>query len=529
MRIRSFFVLLGLAAFSAAQAQTTFLLNPDWPFYRIMPTPEQIQEDPSLQVYADAVPAWLEENDVRIEYSSLGIWDQQALLTAIAGGTATTYYSAGVIGGWSDTGMRTAFAQGLAADTTEAVLEHGILDKLSESVRAAYDNTALDGRYYGLPDTVLSGLGVFYRKDLIEALGLQEPTPDWTWQDFAELAKGLTGEGRRGAILQPWAFDLMLNVGGAELLGRVPAPETSWNWRFDYTSNLDYLMPMIELGRRMLYEDRSVLSNPNTAPDDAVTSAFYRGEAAMFIQHSGFYMSPAGQGMNELAANVGKDLNEVVGWVRLPKAESGTFGPQVSLSLIAVNPDLSDEELSKAVGFYDFVRLSDLPDRRAQISWQERQSLRSVYGSPVSLDNTPRVPGIPGSFADAWGEDFARSVDAAINVPTPPTTATYLPPEVSPGPSGTALSDAMNRIFFTVGDVDVAAILREAEEIMNAQAQSFVSSVPDDQFIAGIRDYYAASAAFWQEHAPRFYEEVFAPWLEKNVEPVVGGPVLGGL
>ena len=67
---------------------------------------------------------------------------------------------------------------------------------------------------------------IFYRTDRLKELGLKAPTPDWTWDDFLEIAKGFTkagenryGYGMRGAgtwaVLYPSEFAY---ANGAEVL-----------------------------------------------------------------------------------------------------------------------------------------------------------------------------------------------------------------------------------------------------------------------------------------------------------------------
>jgi multiple sugar transport system substrate-binding protein len=68
--------------------------------------------------------------------------------------------------------------------------------------------------------------GIFYRTDRLKELGLKEPTPEWTWDDFFAMAKAFTkadknqyGYGMRGAgtwaVLYPSEFAY---ANGAEVL-----------------------------------------------------------------------------------------------------------------------------------------------------------------------------------------------------------------------------------------------------------------------------------------------------------------------
>ena len=61
-------------------------------------------------------------------------------------------------------------------------------DDFSEGARAA---ATVDGQVYGIP-ALIDNLAIVYNKDLFEAAGVDEPTADWTWDDFRAAAKALT-------------------------------------------------------------------------------------------------------------------------------------------------------------------------------------------------------------------------------------------------------------------------------------------------------------------------------------------------
>ena len=49
---------------------------------------------------------------------------------------------------------------------------------------------------------------------------------------------------------------------------------------------------------------------------------------------------------------------------------------------------------------------------------------------------------------------------------------------------------------------------------MNQQAAGFTSEIPDDQFLAGAKEFYEAQAAYWEANSPEFYNNVFKPWYD---------------
>ena len=64
-------------------------------------------------------------------------------------------------------------------------------------------NYAVDGEQYALP--FRSDFWVlFYNKDLFDAAGVEYPTNDMTWEQYAELAKKLTGDGNYGTHYHTW-------------------------------------------------------------------------------------------------------------------------------------------------------------------------------------------------------------------------------------------------------------------------------------------------------------------------------------
>lgn len=55
---------------------------------------------------------------------------------------------------------------------------------------AALEN--IDGSYYGLTyDTCMNGF--YYNKELLAELGIEEPTSDWTWDDFEDICAQISG------------------------------------------------------------------------------------------------------------------------------------------------------------------------------------------------------------------------------------------------------------------------------------------------------------------------------------------------
>lgn len=88
---------------------------------------------------------------------------------------------------------------GRTLDLTDTIAddEDAHWDEFSEAARAT---ASPDGKTIGFP-AVVDNLAVVYNKDLLAEAGLEEPSPDWTWDDFREYAKAMTGDGVYGTNL----------------------------------------------------------------------------------------------------------------------------------------------------------------------------------------------------------------------------------------------------------------------------------------------------------------------------------------
>jgi len=93
---------------------------------------------------------------------------------------------------WSNAGYATPLTDYIAADSYD----------LSGFV-GMEANYAFDGVQYALP--FRSDFWVlFYNKDLFDAAGVAYPTNDMTWEQYAEMAKQLTGNGNYGTHYHTW-------------------------------------------------------------------------------------------------------------------------------------------------------------------------------------------------------------------------------------------------------------------------------------------------------------------------------------
>jgi multiple sugar transport system substrate-binding protein len=84
----------------------------------------------------------------------------------------------------------------------------------------------VDGRVLGIP-ALVDNLAVVYNKDLFEQAGLQEPGPDWTWDEFRADAKALTdAQNNQFGFVFPadasetmvWQYEALLWEAGGDIL-----------------------------------------------------------------------------------------------------------------------------------------------------------------------------------------------------------------------------------------------------------------------------------------------------------------------
>ncbi|MBZ0296241.1 MAG: extracellular solute-binding protein [Anaerolineae bacterium] len=515
---------LSPANVARAQNAEIVLQTASWPYN---PLPEAEPEG-GYSAYEQALTLWLEDNpNVRIETVEVGIWDTSALLTAIAGGTAPAYFSSGVIGSWSVAGLHAAYTQGLVADITEQFQAYNFNDKFSDLMKAGAVWYTLGDQVFGVANEVAPGNGIYYRKDWLAEAGLPEPTVDWTWDDVREYAKALTTADRKGLVTQNWGMGWQLGAEGLgenNLLSRIPDPSSSWNWRWDYSSQLETYENTINRYRGMAFEDESILSDV-TFNDGSVAQSFYNEEAAMVTNPSQFYTRVTEPWPYALAQNLDKPMEELVGFMTHPRGMNGHINPasRVLIPPTGLNPDLSSAEKDAALNLYNYMEMEDGFDLQRRLLFEETGDLKqafSVFPFPRAKDT---IDGVEGTAADAWGEDFIAVLDYHAKVVSGyPENGLYFPAEENIGPTVDAWTDAQSTFSYERGDLDIPAILKQAEDTRNQQAAGFTSSTPDDVFIEGATAYYAAHDAYWSEFAPDFHENVFSPWYESVIKPALG-------
>jgi hypothetical protein len=490
-----------------------------------MPTAEDIEKEPNRKGYATALQTWLDQNPgVTFEQVDVNIWDPQAIVTAISGGTAPLYVFASSVGGWTTAGTRAAFVQGLLADTTPVVEKYGLKQKMTKQAIESWEPYGMvDGKYINYPiDAGLNGT-FYYRRDLLKEAGVAEPSLDWTWEDVRAMAKGLTSDAdnRKGVGLEKSAVGAMLADHGFDITSHVPAPDTSWNWARDF-SDPKYV-EVSNLLRAMVFEDKTVFSDAS-ANGEAYMKAFVDGAIAMYQTNilGAFGSSANANSPAALAKRLDKPYQEVFGFAPRPKGSNGFQQGGAYVGGVAFSPDATAELLDKGAGAVDYMFLGKGWDIQKAGQYEATKDLQAVFNYPLPIDGKYTYEGVPGSFADAWGEETLKAAQAIAGIKNPTDRGLFFPAEQNPGPGNEAIDDTWSKFIYVADQMDLAAELKTAQDTWNQQAGGFTSSVDDADFIASAKKYYAELDTYLQQNLPEFYQGTYKPWYESKVAPVLG-------
>jgi len=132
------------------------------------------------------ITAFEEANpDIRVEVVSIPDTDySQQINTMVLGGTAPDVILAFEVD-------LPRFAENDAIISLEPFLAESDLVDLDDFIPAVAELTELTQGTYGLP-WAYAGHLLYFNVDLFDEAGVDHPTEDWTWEDFAEAAEALT-------------------------------------------------------------------------------------------------------------------------------------------------------------------------------------------------------------------------------------------------------------------------------------------------------------------------------------------------
>jgi hypothetical protein len=529
-RLTTGLLALATVTLSAAQAQNITLRLQYWPFQAAY-SEEEMQKTANLRAHKDLLDSWLKQNPgVTLEQTNINVWDSNVIRTAVAGGNSPVYISTGAIGNWTRQGFETAVKQGLAPDVTDTVKKLNVDKAIPSYWSPLWKRYAINGKFYEIPWSYDVGFGITYRKDIFKKYGIAEPTANWTWDDFYRISKQISeksGGKTKGAYLDTWRYIWALTGDGLTEMSRVPDPASNFNWKFDFTPNMDRWVNRVQLWRTAIHQDKSVAANRQN-PNDFGWLGMLRDDFAMITDFGRFGGDPGNEkSMLGFSKKMGKPAKDLFGWIPAPKGQGGypsmTRG---SLATLIVDPNLNKAAQEKAVSLLIHMWFGDDNYvRRQQVVFKQTKDPASVYDQAFPRTELKSVPGIPGNFGTYYGARTFNNLQNSARFPVVPIVADYLDAEpnatldLKPDENA-AFKDILADLVHQEGNLsnaEVAERLEKAEQTLNAQAAGFRSVIPDDKFKQQASNYYTALNDYFKKVSPTFYTRTYKPWFDKNV------------
>jgi len=132
-------------------------------------------------------PFYDEHPEIEIEFVGLA-WEPywQRILTSFAGGDPVDVFRMEF---WKS---HAYYSRGVILQLDEYFEADGI-DPEKEFLQIR-EQSVYDGKWYGTPRGATGNHIIYYNRDMFDKAGIEWPenTPDWTWDDFLEIAKELT-------------------------------------------------------------------------------------------------------------------------------------------------------------------------------------------------------------------------------------------------------------------------------------------------------------------------------------------------
>ncbi|MDO5298576.1 MAG: sugar ABC transporter substrate-binding protein [Clostridia bacterium] len=347
--------------------------------------------------YAAIKEAYEAANEgVTIEWVDLASQDYNVKAsTMLAGGDTTDLYCVKEL---SD--MQNWAKEGLIVSMTPSIEADGYDMTKYAGMDSCYVYTG-DGEQYALPFRADYWV-VFYNKDLFDQAGIAYPTNDWTWDEYAAIAREITEKtGAYGTHYHTWFSDVA-------------------NWAVcgvDYTladGNYDNLRYFYELVLGLEDEGVCMSFDELSASGLHYSGAFAQGDIAMM---------PMGYWYASTLIGYIKDGTASMNWgiaavPHLEGVEAGSsFGSPTGIAISAASANqeeawkfaawMCSEEGAKAV--------ATTGTRPAYVSDAVAEVMASAEGFPT--DETSLAALLPSGIALEWpvGDDAVNAVKTAVN------------------------------------------------------------------------------------------------------------------
>jgi len=336
-------------------------------------------QDTTIAATQDIVDAWNEANpNIQVDLVQ-GSWDSvhDQLVTQFEGGTAPDIIH-------DESADIAAFAeQGYLADLTPYLSE----EVTSSIPQGIWDSvTASDGSIIAAP-TLLQSYVVFANADALAAAGVDVPTGDsLSWDDFADIARAATGDGKYGlgwALKSPTATVMNLALGFGGGFFETDGDETT----------IDVGDAELEVPSRihdLAYVDGAIDPITLTQGGGDALPGFYAGQYAMYV------------GGNYVAQSLANEAPEGFNWVVLPPLE-GSEGIGQAANPQTLSVPAESEHIAEAAAFIDFYMSNGNLAKIAEGDWLIPSS--EAAGEQVLADTNGE---------DGWEQAIASGKELAV-------------------------------------------------------------------------------------------------------------------
>ncbi len=157
-----------------------------------------VDESAELQVILDEINA--SQSEYQIIHEPLPNDYYTQIKTQLAGNTGADLY-------WIDQENMALKSEGVFMNLTDclASAEPGTAGDVSDYYPGILAVNEFEEGIYGLP-WIAQPVVTYYNRALFDAAGVEQPTADWTWDDFMEKAQALTLDTDSDGTIDQWGF-----------------------------------------------------------------------------------------------------------------------------------------------------------------------------------------------------------------------------------------------------------------------------------------------------------------------------------
>lgn len=157
-----------------------------------------VDESAELQVLIDEINA--SQSDYQIVHQPIPSDYYTQVKTQLAGGTGADLF-------WMDQNNMALASEGVFLPLDECLAGSApeTAGDLSDYYPGILAVNQFDGATYGLP-WIAQPVVLYYNRGLFDAAGVDQPTNDWTWDDFTAAAEALTLDTNGDGEVDQWGF-----------------------------------------------------------------------------------------------------------------------------------------------------------------------------------------------------------------------------------------------------------------------------------------------------------------------------------